>query len=225
MISLSITDCFYLLNLRSVTFIFLCFFLVVFFKCYVSIIFFSPVYFYIFELTCATLMWKSKSLHLRRAKNLKAEYWLHLTLDGHVFFKSHNNISKILSLKRDAVKNYLLPSQSLRFLHLYRADMFQIVKQILILGKYNSRMRQHKIFKLIPKVHLLKIRGQVFSKSCECNKLRRMSPVIFKMMRKVNVVGGWRVALAASSIFKWFHLLKEKSYQNNLALCEKCISG
>lgn len=75
-----------------------CFF---FFKCYVSIIFFSPVYFYIFELTCATLMWKSKSLHLRRAKNLKAEYWLHLTLDGHVFCKSHNNISKILLLKME----------------------------------------------------------------------------------------------------------------------------
>lgn len=51
-------------------------------------------------------------------------------------------------------------------------------------------MRQHTIFNLIPKVHLLKIRGQVFSKSCERNKSRMMSPVIFKMMRKVNVVGG-----------------------------------
>lgn len=202
MISLSITDCFYLLNLRSVTLIFLCLFLVVvvFFKCYMSIwFFFPPVYFYIFELTCATLMWKIKSLHLRRAKNLKAEYWLCLTLD------------------RDAVKNDLLPSQFLRFSHLYHADMFQIIKQILILGKYNSRMRQHRIFKLIPKVHLLKIRGQVFSKSCEHNKSRMMSPVIFKMMRKVSVVGGWQVALAASGIFKWFHLLKEKSYRNNLA--------
>lgn len=45
-----------------------------FFKCYVSIIFFSPVYFYIFELTCATLMWKSKSLHLRRAKKFRFYY-------------------------------------------------------------------------------------------------------------------------------------------------------